>query len=134
MDTDIIISEISFKAVRSSGPGGQHVNKTSSKVEITFKLTNSTALSDLEKERLKKKLKSRITQDGAIILTCGETRSQHRNKAIIIDRLIELLEQGLKEKKPRKKTKPSKMTIEKRLSAKKKIALKKSSRKPPNVD
>lgn len=134
MDTDIIISEISFKAVRSSGPGGQHVNKTSSKVEITFKLTNSTALSDLEKERLKKKLKSRITQDGAIILTCGETRSQHRNKAIIIDRLIELLEQGLKEKKPRKKTKPSKMTIEKRLSAKKKIALKKSSRKPPNID
>jgi len=131
---ELLLKELSFKAVRSSGPGGQHVNKTSSKVELTFNMANSTALSESEKERLQKNLKSRITQDGEIIITCGETRSQHQNKAIIIDRLIELLEQGLKEKKPRKKTKPSKKAIEKRISTKKKQALKKANRKRPKID
>jgi len=134
MNTDKIIKELTFKAVRSSGPGGQHVNKTSSKVELIFNIANSEAISEIEKERLQKNLRSRITNDGDLILSCGETRSQHRNKAIIIDKIIELLKEGLKEKKPRKKTKPSNKAIEKRLSIKKKTALKKVNRKRPPID
>jgi ribosome-associated protein len=134
MDIDTLIKELSFKAVRSSGPGGQHVNKTASKVEVAFNLTSSKALSDIQKEQLKSKLGSKITDEGNIIMTCGETRSQHRNKAIVIERLIDLIQRGLKKKKLRKKTKPSKSSIEKRLLSKKKIALNKSHRKKPPID
>lgn len=131
MNTEILISELNFKAIRSSGPGGQHVNKTASKVEISFNLDASQALSETEKERLHLKLSSKISSEGLIMLQCGETRSQHRNKAIIIERLIELLQRNLKVAKPRKKTKPSKGAIERRLKSKKEHALKKADRKPP---
>lgn len=134
MNQEVLISELNFKALRSSGPGGQHVNKTASKVEVSFDLNSSNALSDLEKERLRHKLASKITSEGFIVLQCSETRSQHRNKAIVIERLLELLQENLKLTKPRKKTKPSKMAVERRLKSKKEQALKKSSRKPPGLD
>ena len=79
MNTEKLISELSFKAIRSSGPGGQHVNKTASKVEVSFNLEISEALSETEKERLRNKLSSKISSEGIIMLQCGETRSQHRN-------------------------------------------------------
>lgn len=131
MKPESIISELSFKAVRSSGAGGQHVNKTASKVEVSFNVDASQYLSQREKERLHRKLASRISSEGIITLQCGETRSQHRNKAIVIERLIQLLQQGLKVAKARKKTKPSKGAIERRLKSKKENALKKANRKPP---
>lgn len=134
MKIDILLNELKFKAVRSSGPGGQHVNKTASKVEVSLHINDSIAFSKLEKELLLNKLKSKISSEGLLCLSCGETRSQHRNKAIVIDRLIELLKNNLKKTKPRKKTKPSKRAIEKRLSTKKNQALKKASRKPPKID
>ena len=134
MNTEILISELTFKAVRSSGPGGQHVNKTASKVEVSFNLETSEALSEIEKERIRNKIPTKISSEGIIMLQSGETRSQHRNKAIVIERLIELLQQNLKVAKPRKKTKPSKSVIEKRLKSKKENALKKSSRRPPKID
>jgi len=134
MNIESLIKELTFKAVRSSGPGGQHVNKTASKVEVIFDLRSSNALSELEKDQITTRLSSKITDEGNIIMTCGETRSQHRNKAIVIERLIELIQQGLKKKKPRKKTKPSKSSIEKRLLSKKKKALKKNNRKPPDLN
>ena len=134
MNTEILIIELTFKAVRSSGPGGQHVNKTASKVEVSFNLETSAALSEIEKERIRNKIPTKISSDGIIMLQSGETRSQHRNKAIVIERLIELLQQNLKVAKPRKKTKPSKSVIEKRLKSKKENALKKSSRRPPKID
>ena len=84
MQLDIFFREIRFKAVRSSGPGGQHVNKTSSKVEASFAIHSSDALTDSEKNRLMKKLASRISSEGILMLSCGETRSQHRNKTIVI--------------------------------------------------
>jgi ribosome-associated protein len=68
------------------------------------------------------------------MLQCGETRSQHRNKAIVIERLVELLQKNLKVAKPRKKTKPSKGAIERRLKSKKENAFKKSNRKPPKIE
>lgn len=134
MNTEILISELTFKSVRSSGPGGQHVNKTASKVEVSFNLETSEALSEIEKERIRNKIPTKISSEGIIMLQSGETRSQHRNKAIVIERLIELLQQNLKVAKPRKKTKPSKSVIEKRLKSKKENALKKSSRRPPKID
>ncbi len=134
MNTEVLISELSFKAIRSSGPGGQHVNKTASKVEVSFNLETSTALSEIEKERIRTKIPTRISSEGIIMLQSGETRSQHRNKAIVIERLIELLQQNLKVAKPRKKTKPSKSVIERRLKSKKENALKKSSRRPPKIE
>lgn len=134
MEIDKILKELKFKAVRSSGPGGQHVNKTATKVELLFSLMNSEGLSESEKERLQKRLKSRLLSDGNVMLQCGETRSQFRNKKLAIDRLLSLLEENLKVKKFRKKTTPSKSIIEKRLQTKKNIGLKKASRKPPSID
>ncbi len=134
MNIELLISELTFKAVRSGGPGGQHVNKTASKVEVSFNLDESKALSEIEKDRLRNKISTRISSEGIILLQCGETRSQHRNKTIVIERLVELLQQNLKVAKPRKKTKPSKGAIERRLQTKKEHALKKSNRKPPQID
>lgn len=134
MNVELLLTELNFKGIRSSGPGGQHVNKTASKVEVTFDLESSQALSETEKERLRSKLASKISSEGIITLQCGETRSQHRNKAIVIERLVALLQQNLKVAKKRKKTKPSKNAIERRLKSKKEHALKKSSRKPPKLD
>jgi ribosome-associated protein len=134
MNIDVVLSELKFKAVRSSGPGGQHVNKTASKIEVSFAINDSLAFSESEKEILLLKLKSKISSGGILQLSCGETRSQHRNKTIVIDRLIELLTKNLKKQKPRKKTKPSKRAIEKRLTTKKNKAIKKINRKPPKID
>ncbi len=134
MKIDVVLTELKFKAVRSSGPGGQHVNKTATKIEVSLAITNSLAFSEEEKEILFRKLKTKISSEGILQLSCGETRSQHRNKAIVIDRLIELLAEILKKPKPRKKTKPSRRAIEKRMSTKKNKALKKINRKPPKID
>lgn len=134
MKIEVLIAELNFKAMRSSGPGGQHVNKTASKVEVSFDLENSDSLSETEKERLRFKLSSKISNEGFILLQCGETRSQHRNKAIVIERLVSILRQNLKVAKPRKKTKPSKGAIERRLKSKKENALRKQHRKPPKID
>ncbi|SDX22549.1 alternative ribosome rescue aminoacyl-tRNA hydrolase ArfB [Aequorivita viscosa] len=134
MDVEILLTELNFKGIRSSGPGGQHVNKTASKVEVAFDLESSRALSDIEKDRLRDKLSSKLSADGILTLQCGETRSQHRNKAIVIERLVSLLQENLKVAKKRKKTKPSKNAIERRLKSKKERAFKKSNRKPPRIE
>jgi len=134
MDSEKILREITFKAVRSGGPGGQHVNKTASKVEVKFNIKDTQALSEKEKEKLFDKLSTRISSEGILKLSCSETRSQHRNKAIVIDRLFDLIKIKLKNTKLRKKTKPSKNAIEKRLISKKNQALKKVNRRPPKID
>ena len=134
MDTSIILSELTFKATRSSGPGGQHVNKTATKIEVSFSLLASEGLSENEKELLQKRLASKLSSEGVLVLQCGETRSQFRNKKLVIERLLGLLQENLKTKKARKPTKPSTSVIEKRLKSKKENALKKASRKPPKLD
>ena len=134
MNLETVLNELKFKALRSSGPGGQHVNKTASKVEVNLNIKNSKAFSEIEKNLLLKKLITKISSEGNLQLSCSETRSQHQNKAIVIDRLIELLKKSLKKGKLRKKTKPSKSSIEKRLKTKKNKALKKAHRKPPKID
>lgn len=130
MNTEKLLQELHFKAMRSSGPGGQHVNKTASKIEVSLHIPNSEALSEQEKERLTKRLGNRISSEGVLALQCSESRSQHRNRTIAIDRLLELLKENLKVRKPRKKSKPSRAAVEKRLKAKRIQALKKQNRKP----
>lgn len=133
MNKQQVHSELQFKAVRSSGAGGQNVNKVSSKVELSFDVSASEGLSDVEKERLYKKLKTRLTNDGVLILQCDEARSQHKNKDLVIKRFFEVLKKALTVPKKRKPTKPTKSSIEKRLKTKKKAAEKKANRKPPDV-
>ena len=133
MDRAQLLKEISFKATSSSGPGGQHVNKTASKAVISFTITTSEIFTPAEKQRLLEKLKTRISQDGTLTITCSESRSQHRNKALAIARLFSLLEKSLRVAKSRKKSRPSRNAVEKRLVSKKKHALKKANRKPPSV-
>ncbi|NAY91767.1 aminoacyl-tRNA hydrolase [Muricauda sp. JGD-17] len=134
MERKQILKELSFKALRSSGAGGQHVNKVSSKIVLSFDIASSQGLSSKEKERIQLKLGSRITQDGVIILQCEESRSQHKNKSLVTGRFFELLKKALEVPKKRKRTKPSKSAVEKRLKVKKLKAQKKTSRKRPSLE
>jgi ribosome-associated protein len=133
MNTELMIKELKFKAVRSGGAGGQHVNKVSSKIELTFDLENSESFTEEEKALLLQKLKNKLTKDNVLLLQCDESRSQHKNKEIVIDRFLQLIADGLKVQKPRKETKPSKSSILKRLEKKKKQAFKKVFRKKPEI-
>ena len=120
-----------FKAVRSSGAGGQNVNKVSSKVVLSFDLKNSQALSDEEKVLLETKLSSRLTSDTILILNCDQDRSQLKNKAIVTRRFLDIIAAGLVVPKIRKATKVPKSVIRKRIKDKKNIAeIKKTRRKP----
>ena len=131
METDKIIAELQYKAVRSSGAGGQNVNKVSSKVVLTFDLKNSQALSEEEKALLETKLSSRLTSEQILILNCDEDRSQFKNKAIVTKRFLDIITAGLHIPKIRKATKIPKSVIRKRIKDKKNISeIKKSRRKP----
>lgn len=134
MNKASLIKELKFKAVRSSGAGGQHVNKVSTKIELSFDLNNSNSFRQREKERLLLKLASRLTKDKVLLLQCDESRSQHKNKALVIKRFFSLVENALKVQKKRKATKPSKGSVEKRLKSKKKASLKKANRSKPEID
>ncbi len=131
MNTSIVINELKFKAIRSSGSGGQHVNKVSSKIELALDIMTSAGFTDDEKLRLSQKLSSRLTKSGVLILQCDDSRSQHRNKELIIKRLLDILKANLHVPKKRKQTKPSKGAIKKRLDNKQKHSQKKANRKKP---
>ncbi|HCE55495.1 MAG: alternative ribosome rescue aminoacyl-tRNA hydrolase ArfB [Lutibacter sp.] len=134
MHTELMIKELKFKAVRSGGAGGQHVNKVSSKIELTFDLGNSESFTEEEKTLLIQKLKSKLTKDNVLLLQCDESRSQHKNKEIVIDRFLNIISGGLIVQKSRKATKPSKSSIVKRLEKKKKQAFKKVLRNKSNFE
>lgn len=134
MNTDKIINELHFKAIRSSGAGGQHVNKVASKIELSFNLTNSYALSDSEKQLLKTKLASKLTKENVLIIFCEATRSQHRNKNIAIQRFLTLLKANLQRPKKRRPTKPTKASVKRKLENKKRVSLKKALRKKPKPE
>lgn len=129
MNPENLIKELSFKAVRSGGAGGQHVNKVSSKIELTFDVANSNVLSEAQKQLLYKNLATKLTKEKVLIIFCDETRSQHKNKEIAIDRFMELIKTGLKKPKRRKATKPTKKAVRKRLKDKKRQAEKKANRR-----
>ena len=129
MNAEVILTELNFKAIRSSGAGGQHVNKVSSKIVLIFDMATSQGLNENEKLLLYTKLKTKISQENLLILTCDEDRSQFKNKKIIIKRFFEMLENALVLPKVRKATKISKGANEKRIQEKKKAGEIKAGRK-----
>lgn len=128
-----IVKELKFKAIRSSGSGGQHVNKVSSKVELQFDVMASSSLTENEKLILQEKLKNRLTKENILILHCDESRSQHKNKALVIDRFFEVISDALKIEIERKPTKIPKQVKIKRLKKKRQHSEKKENRKPPEI-
>ncbi len=134
MDKERIVQELEFKAVRSSGAGGQHVNKVSSKVELYFDVAASKALSENEKERIYTKIGNRLTKENVLILYSDASRSQHKNKELVIQKFLDLIRSALTVAKKRRKTKPKRSAVEKRLKSKLKKAQKKSLRGKPKLD
>ncbi len=131
MNTSKIIGELKFKAIRSSGAGGQHVNKVSSKVEVSFDIMASEGLTAEEKLLLDQKLSSRLTKSGILVIQCSDSRSQHKNKELVIKRLLDILSANLHIPKKRIATKPSRASVNRRLESKQKLSLKKTNRKKP---
>ncbi len=122
--------ELRMSAARSGGPGGQHVNVTSSKVELRFDLAASAALSEGQKARLRTKLPPRVlTQAGEVVVTCETHRDQHRNREGARQKLAALLRKALERPKPRIPTKPSRASKERRIQAKKEQGQKKQRRR-----
>lgn len=126
-----MLTELQFKAVRSSGAGGQNVNKVSSKVMLSFDVKNSHALTDEEKTLLTSKLASKLTSEQVLILTCDEDRSQLKNKTIVTRRFLELLKTALIVPKKRKPTQIPRGVIEKRIKAKRNLSEIKQNRRKP---
>ena len=133
IDFEALERELQFRAVRSSGAGGQHVNKVSSKVELYWSLLETTVFDDEQKQRLENKLSNRLTKDGVLILQNSESRSQHKNKELVIAQFKQFLQDALKKKKKRVATKVPKKVKQKRLSKKKQLSEKKALRKPPEI-
>ncbi len=131
MDKEQLLSELNYKAVRSSGAGGQNVNKVSSKVVLNFDVENSNGLSEEEKVLVLSKLSTRLTKDNILILNCDEDRSQFKNKAIVTKRFLDLITQSLHIDKIRKATKIPKSVIRKRLKDKKTVSEVKKNRRRP---
>jgi ribosome-associated protein len=111
-------SDLSFAFVRASGPGGQNVNKVSSAVQLRFDMAASAALSDAVKSRLRALAGRRVTDDGAILITARNQRSQEHNRRDALERLAELIRRALVVPKSRKPTKPTRASRERRLAHK----------------
>ena len=121
--------ELSFKTSRSSGSGGQNVNKVETSVTVMWELEDSAVFSDEEKERIALKLKNRINAEGILQLTVSENRTQLQNKKIATEKILDFVNKSLIIPKKRIATKPSRAKVEKRLESKKKLSEKKENRK-----
>lgn len=134
MDVNLLLKEVSYTAVRSGGPGGQHANKVASKVVLHFNLKATKALSDLQKTTASHQISSKLSKDGFLTLTCDDSRSQHENKEIVTERFLSLMRSAIKRPKKRIPIKISKSMKARRLESKKKMAVKKSLRQKPKLD
>lgn len=124
MDEDLLVIndavsiplvELNFRFSRSSGPGGQHVQKSSTRVELLFDVANSPSLTGTQKERVRKRLPSYVDSAGVLHLASQSERSQHRNREEVVARFQSLMREALKRRKRRKATKPTAQSKEKRL-------------------
>ena len=126
--------EIEIRQVKASGPGGQHVNKTSSAIELRFDVDNSPSLTPDVKARLTKIAGSRMTLEGELLIFAQSHRSQEMNRQDAIGRLIALIQRAAEAPKPRKKTRPTKASKEKRLAEKSRRSGVKSMRGRPDFE
>ncbi|HEY4654680.1 MAG TPA: alternative ribosome rescue aminoacyl-tRNA hydrolase ArfB [Cyclobacteriaceae bacterium] len=131
IDASVLGRELEFTTSRSSGPGGQNVNKVNTKVTLRFDVSGSQALTVDEKEILLRKLASRLTNVGVLILSSQDKRSQLQNKEAVIAKFEVLVAKSFRKKKVRKATKPSKSAVEKRITQKKHRSEKKKWRSKP---
>ena len=132
----IPISELHFRFTRSSGPGGQHVNRSATQVELLFDVAGSPSLDETQRRRVLSKLKSRLDKEGVLHLVSQETRSQLRNREEVVERFRELMRDALRVPKSRRPTRPTRGARERRLEEKRRRSEAKRSRRPvpPDAD
>ena len=141
-DSDLIINEsltiplteLRFRFARSSGPGGQHVNRSETQVELLFDVANSPSLSQAQRDRLTGELGTRIDSESILHIVSSSSRSQHKNRQEAISRFARLLRHALRRRKIRRRTKPSLAARQRRLDFKRRQSLKKSARRAPGWD
>ncbi len=133
-DLEIPLSEVAFETSRSSGPGGQHVNKTESRVTLVFDIDASTALDTDSKRKIADRYSSRISKRGELRVSAQSHRSQHANRDETIERFAELLRDALAPVEERRPTRPTAAARRKRVDAKRKHSSKKAMRKRPVDD
>jgi ribosome-associated protein len=129
MDIAALKQELVFSTSRSSGPGGQNVNKVNTKVTLKFDVAGSAVLTDEEKQIISDKLASRITTEGILVLVSQDKRSQLENKEAVRGKFAKLITKAFEKKKLRKATKPSKASVKERIETKKRHAEKKKWRR-----
>jgi ribosome-associated protein len=127
-------TELDVRVSRSSGAGGQHVNKTSSRVEIFWNVVGSRALSEEQRARLREKLASKLTTEGSIRVVASDMRSQSRNRELAEERLADLVRRALVIPRKRRATKPTRAAKEARLDSKKRHSTKKRDRRNTVID
>lgn len=123
-----LVDELSFTTSRSSGPGGQNVNKVNSKVTVHWNVGASNILTEEQRDRIKKRLLPKLTKEGVLVLCAQDKRSQLQNKQAVLAKLDTLLKKALAPEKKRKATKPTKAAVRKRIVEKKKVGEKKQWR------
>ena len=128
IDFNKLVAECTFQTARSSGSGGQNVNKVETKVILLFDISGSQWLTDYQKQLLSEKLKNRITNSGILLLTCESERSQLMNRKRVVSQFEKLLSSALKPVKKRNRTKPTAASVRKRLEKKKQLGEKKKRR------
>jgi len=130
----IPLAELKFNASRSSGPGGQHVNTSATRIEVVWNVQRSPELSEPARARVLAALASRVSAEGDVRVVASDTRSQKQNRELALDRLAAMIHKALLVRKARKKTKPGRGAVERRLADKKIRSSKKANRSVRNDD
>ncbi len=125
------VAELDYRATRSGGPGGQHVNTSSTRIEVWWDIAGSQTLTDSQRARLLARLASRLDGEGRLRIVASESRSQLRNREAATERLREIVAAALVVPKPRKRTKPTRAAKAARLEAKRRRSATKRERRPP---
>lgn len=127
--------ELTFRYTRSGGPGGQHVNTSSTRVELVFDVAGSPALSDPERSLARRRLRSRLDSEGRLRVVAQDERSRTRNRAIAVERFVALMREALRPPPPpRRPTRPTRAATAERLDEKRRAGTRKRLRKPPATD
>ena len=130
-DLAVPAEEVVFTTSRSGGPGGQNVNKLETRVTLRFDLAGSGTFSEEQKARIQERLATRITKEGALLVTSQKHRTQAANRDAAVERFAELIREALREEAPRKKTKPSRAAKARRLESKRRQSQRKRERSGP---